>query len=47
MFHRRLRESFAKKPSTAFSHDAEVGVEWKVNPYGRFDLDMNARMALA
>ena len=27
---RRRRESVAKKPSTAFSHDADVGVKWNV-----------------
>ena len=25
-----LRESLAKKPSTALSHELEVGVKWKV-----------------
>jgi hypothetical protein len=27
---RRLLVSLAKNPSTAFSHEAEVGVKWKV-----------------
>ena len=27
----RRRESFAKKPSTALSQDADVGVKWKVH----------------
>ena len=27
---RRRLVSLAKKPSTAFSHEAEVGVKWKV-----------------
>ena len=29
---KRLRESVAKKPSTAFCHDAVVEVRWKVQP---------------
>ena len=28
----RRRVSLAKKPSTAFSHEAEVGVKWKSLP---------------
>jgi hypothetical protein len=27
---RRRRVSLAKKPSTAFSHELDVGVKWKV-----------------
>jgi hypothetical protein len=29
-FFRRRRDSFAKKPSTAFSQELDVGVKWKV-----------------
>ncbi len=33
----RCRVSLAKKPSTAFSQDAEVGVKWKWSPRMPFE----------